>query len=53
MSHQIRVLKSLKYHGINPFKALKYNKLDRERFGVGLLSHTLDFSFSFESDFAR
>ena len=46
-----RVLKSLIYKGRNPIK--RYLQPSQSHFGIGLLSHSLDYSTQFESDFYK
>ena len=48
---QNKVLSSLSYAGRNPFKQMKYNILAPQKFGTGILAHTLDYSMNFQSDF--
>ena len=37
---------------MNPLKAIQY-KLDSQRFGIGLLSHTYEYALDHESEFCK
>ena len=53
MLPQNKIYKSLLYTGQNPLKIFKYNKMDMSLFGIGLLSHSLDYCTDFEADISQ